>query len=164
MAGRQLLDRVEGRAEPGRVGGGAEVEQTRPVPGDERIERPEVDAHRPPWSVSALAQAGAVAATTAEAQRFIEDSRERLLRDCAYLVEALRGFDLRVHPSETIYILVDLGPGRRATALRGALLARHHVLVRDATSFGLPHHVRLGVRPRAESDRLVAALRVELGR
>jgi hypothetical protein len=34
--------------------------------------------------------------------------------------------------------------------------------VRDATSFGLPHHVRLAARPRADVARLIAALGKEL--
>ncbi len=123
-----------------------------------------IESHRPPWSVNALAQAAAIAATTREAQAFVADTRGRLLEDRARLERELRGLGLRTHRSETIYTLVDLGPERRATALRDAMLARHAVLVRDATSFGLPHHVRLGARPPVQEARLLRALSKELAR
>jgi histidinol-phosphate/aromatic aminotransferase/cobyric acid decarboxylase-like protein len=123
-----------------------------------------VEAERPPWSVNAPAQAAAVATTTPEARHFVAACRDRLLHERDALVAALRAIDLRVHPSETIFVLVDLGPEVAATRLRQALLERHAVLVRDATSFGLSHHLRLGVRPRADRDRLMTALRMELSR
>jgi histidinol-phosphate/aromatic aminotransferase/cobyric acid decarboxylase-like protein len=119
-------------------------------------------AERPPWSVSAPAQAAAIAACGAEELRFVDESRVRLLADRAHLVGSLRTLGLRVHPSETIYALVDLGPRIDATALRGRLLARHRILVRDATSFGLPHHIRIGARPPDDVARLISALCEEL--
>jgi len=114
-----------------------------------------IEAERPPWSVSALAEAAAVAAVTPAAERFVAESRERLLGDREALVDAL---GLRTHPSDTIFTLVRVG--RSASELRRRLLARHGVLVRDATSFGLPEHVRLAARPSFE--RLALALRKEL--
>lgn len=121
-----------------------------------------IEAERPPWSVNALAQAAAIAVTAADAQRFVDESRKRLLENRAYLTDALRAVELRVHPSETIYVLVDLGQRVLATDLRRRLLHGHRVLVRDATSFGLPHHVRIAARPRADTDRAVLALQREL--
>jgi len=121
-----------------------------------------LDRERPPWSVNALAQAAAVAATTDEADRFVAASRARLLSDCTALGASLRALGLAVHPSETIFALVDLGARRWATDLRRRLLANHRVLVRDCTSFGLPHHVRIAARGTSERDRLVTALAGEL--
>lgn len=123
-----------------------------------------IESSRPPWSVNALAQAAAIAATTREAQAFVAESRARLLEDRARLDTELRQLGLYTHPSETIYTLVDLGPQRRATALRDAMLARHAVLIRDATSFGLPHHVRLCARPPVQAERLLGAMSRELKR
>jgi histidinol-phosphate/aromatic aminotransferase/cobyric acid decarboxylase-like protein len=120
---------------------------------------PRIERGRPPWSVNAIAQAAAVAATSDVAARFVDESRARLFADRARLAGALASLGLRVHPSETIYVLVDLGH-RRATELRARLLARHGVLVRDATSFGLPHHARIAARP--DIDRFLTALREEL--
>jgi histidinol-phosphate/aromatic aminotransferase/cobyric acid decarboxylase-like protein len=121
-----------------------------------------LEAARPPWSVNALAQAAAVAATTSEAVRFVDESRERLLGDRAYLAGGLARLDLRVHRSETIYVLVELGAAVSATELRRTMLTRHRVLVRDGTSFGLPHHIRLAARPRDDLDRVLTSLQREL--
>jgi histidinol-phosphate/aromatic aminotransferase/cobyric acid decarboxylase-like protein len=114
--------------------------------------------------VNALAQAAVIAATSAEVRAFVAYSRARLFADRAVLELELQRLGLRTHPSETIYSLVDLGPKRRATALRDALLARHAILIRDATSFGLPHHVRVCARPALQSARLIHALAQELNR
>lgn len=123
-----------------------------------------MDGERPPWSVNAFAQAAVIAAMTDDAASFVERSRARLLADCRALAAELRALNLRVHPSDTIYVLVDLGPGVAATDLRRRLLARHLVLVRDATNFGLPHHIRVAARPTPERERFVRALRQELVR
>ncbi|HYQ45572.1 MAG TPA: histidinol-phosphate transaminase [Polyangiaceae bacterium] len=123
-----------------------------------------IERSRPPWSVNALAQAAACAATTVEARAFVAESRARLLGDRVELELALQRLGLRTHTSRTLYTLLDLGPARRASDLREALLARHAVLVRDATSFGLPHHVRVCARPVEQLPRLLQALARELHR
>src|SRR5581483_4992605 len=119
-------------------------------------------AARPPWNVNAIAEAVAVAATTAPVRDFVAASRKRLLEDREHLEAGLRRLGLSVHPTETIYVLVDLGARRTGRELRRALLERHGLLVRDAASFGLPHHVRIAARPRRDVERLLAALQEEL--
>ncbi|MDQ3945547.1 MAG: hypothetical protein M3357_10435, partial [Actinomycetota bacterium] len=59
-----------------------------------------------------------------------------------------------VAPSDANYVLVEVPGG--APAARGRL-ARHGVLVRDCTSFGLPGHIRMAVPDEAGLRRLVAA-------
>jgi histidinol-phosphate/aromatic aminotransferase/cobyric acid decarboxylase-like protein len=121
-----------------------------------------LEALRPPWTSSALAQAAIVATTTAEAIAFVARSRRRVLADRDHLVARLAAdLGLRAHPSQAPYVLV---PAPGATALRRRLLARRRVLVRDASSFGLPDHVRLAARPADDVARLVAALDAELSR
>jgi histidinol-phosphate/aromatic aminotransferase/cobyric acid decarboxylase-like protein len=121
-----------------------------------------LEAERPPWSVNALAQAAAIAAATEDAQRFVDESRDRLLYDRMRLEEGLARLGVRSHPSDTVFTLAHLGPGVSATELRRRLLTRHRVLVRDATSFGLPHHIRIAARSGRDFDRLVTALGREL--
>ena len=121
-------------------------------------------AARPPWSVSAAAQAVAAAAATPEVRTFVAASRERSRVDRERLTTALRTLRLPVHEGAAPYVLVDLGPARTGRALRAALLGRHRILIRDAASFGLPHHVRLAARPARDVDRLVTALEKELNR
>jgi histidinol-phosphate/aromatic aminotransferase/cobyric acid decarboxylase-like protein len=121
-----------------------------------------IERERPPWSVNALAQAAVIATTSDEAARFVDESRARLLADRDALSAALRSQGLHVHPSDTIYVLAALGANVSATDLRRRLLARHRVLVRDATTFGLPHHVRIAARSAPSRERVVAAIRQEL--
>ena len=45
-----------------------------------------------------------------------------------------------------------------AAAIRMRLLREHRVCVRDCTSFGLPEHVRIGVRRMEDCRRLAGAL------
>lgn len=118
-----------------------------------------LEAARPAWTTSALAEAAAVAASRQWA--FVADSRRRLAADREALAGALRGLGLGPVPSVAPFLLVEVGD---ASALRARLLARHGILVRDAGSFGLPRFVRLAARPAADVERLVAALRAELAR
>lgn len=117
-----------------------------------------VERERPPWSVSAPAEAAAVAAC-GEGE-FLAASRRAIARDRAILVAGLREIGLAPLPSETSFVLVEVGD---AAALRDRLLARHGVLVRDCGSFGLGRHVRVAVRTESETLRLLAALRAERG-
>ena len=64
-------------------------------------------------------------------------------------------------PSTAGFFLVRTG---RASELRQRLLVRHHILVRDCASFGLPAYIRLAARPAADRARLLAALAEEHAR
>jgi histidinol-phosphate/aromatic aminotransferase/cobyric acid decarboxylase-like protein len=119
---------------------------------------------RPPWSVNAVAEAVAIAATTTAVRDFVAASRARLFDDRARLEDGLMRLGLRVHRSETTYVLADLGAGDTGARLRHALLRRHRLLVRDCASFGLPHHARFAARSRPDTDRLLLALEKELRR
>jgi histidinol-phosphate/aromatic aminotransferase/cobyric acid decarboxylase-like protein len=59
-----------------------------------------------------------------------------------------------VEPSDANFVLVRVEEGAAGTRAR---LARHGVLVRDCTSFGLPGHIRVAVPDEAGLARLVAA-------
>ena len=100
-----------------------------------------IDAARPAWSASAPAQAAAIAA--AAHFDFVADSRRRLLADRDRLIAELRERGHSPQPSATHFFLL---PTENATALCARLLGRG-VAVRDCSSFGLPHHVRIAARP-----------------
>jgi histidinol-phosphate aminotransferase len=115
-----------------------------------------VETQRPPWTISAPAQAAGLAAL--EEERFLKESRERLLADRDALATELLAIGLEPLPSATTYLLV---PVPDAGALRARVLG-HGVMIRDCTSFGLPRHIRLAARPPQDRRRLIAALREEL--
>jgi len=112
----------------------------------------QVRAMQPAWSVSALAQAGGLFALRCEGH--VARARQTVERSKAYLVRELRRLSLDPLDSEANFLLVEVGD---AAALRLRLL-RAGVAVRDCASFGLPRHIRIGVRRIGECRRLVAAL------
>lgn len=116
-----------------------------------------VEAGRPPWTVSAPAQAAGLAALAQDA--FVASCRARLLADRDSLADALRGLGLCPLPSETTFFIMPVSdpPGLRQRLLRRGLL------IRDCTSFGLPGHIRIAARPAPDRERLVAVLREEVG-
>ena len=109
---------------------------------------------RPAWSLGG--PAAAVGAHAMRDEGFVEDTRRRVDEERAYLRAGLeqRGFD--VHPSAAPFLLCDVGedPADLLAACR-----ERGVVLRDATTFrGLDSHVRVAVRDRASSDRLLAVL------
>ena len=106
------------------------------------------------WSVNAAAQAAGVAALddpdhVEEGRRVVKAARE-------YLVREIRALGLACAPPRANFLLVEVGD---ATGVRLELLRRHRVCVRDCTSFGMPGHIRIGVRGMRDSRRLIDALR-----
>lgn len=67
------------------------------------------------------------------------------------LVDGLRGAGLYAQPSDACWVLVE-APGLRER------LAPRGIAVRDCTSFGMPHHVRIAVPDEAGRARLLEAL------
>jgi histidinol-phosphate/aromatic aminotransferase/cobyric acid decarboxylase-like protein len=118
-----------------------------------------IEHGRAAWTTSAAAQAAAIAACQLGA--FVAESRQRLLAERAELARLLTGLGLAPAPSSTGFLVIEVGDAR---GLRDRLLARHHLIVRDCASFGLPGHIRLAARSAGDRERLAAALRTELGR
>jgi histidinol-phosphate aminotransferase len=111
-----------------------------------------IAAQLPSWSVSVAAQAAGVAA--------IKD-RMHLARTLAMLAAergaffaALEASGHAIVPSRTQFCLVNVGEAR---STRQRLLT-HGLVVRDCTSFGLPHSVRVATRPEGDWRRLIRAL------
>jgi len=113
-----------------------------------------LEVARPPWSVSAPAQAAGVAALSPAAEEHLLRSRRLLARSAALLAEGLSRLGLRFAPGAANFFLVEVGSGR---GVREALL-RRGLQVRDCASFGLPAHIRIAVRRPEENARLLAAL------
>jgi histidinol-phosphate/aromatic aminotransferase/cobyric acid decarboxylase-like protein len=104
-----------------------------------------VQASLPPWNVSAPAQAAGIAAAAALDQVPAIRDQIRALRES--LAAKIRApIDAAGGP----FLLCRVDD---ATAVTARLL-EEGVRVRDCTSFGLLHHVRVGVRPAAEQERL----------
>ena len=103
---------------------------------------------QPPWSVNAPAQAAGIAAL-ASAHRVPDLTPAK-----EYLTSSLTALGLEVLPSETNFFLVHV---RNGAGFRAALL-EHDICVRDCASFGLPEHIRIGVRTHPDCEQLVTAV------
>ncbi|MCX6699032.1 MAG: aminotransferase class I/II-fold pyridoxal phosphate-dependent enzyme [Methanomicrobiales archaeon] len=110
---------------------------------------------RPPWSVNAFAECFAIQAF--KKYQELEESRRKIRAECNFLVKSLQDLGFLVRPPSANFILADIG--KDAGALCNSL-ACHGILVRDCTSFGLPHSIRISVRTSSENKVLAEALRV----
>jgi histidinol-phosphate/aromatic aminotransferase/cobyric acid decarboxylase-like protein len=113
-----------------------------------------IEAQRPPWTVSSLAQAAVIAAV--EHPEHVVRAREFLLDARQQLTAALVHDGFAPLPSTTHFFLLRVAD---ADALRQRLLSRHALLVRSCRSFGLPQHVRIAAGDESARARLLSALR-----
>ena len=111
---------------------------------------------QPPWSVNAAAQRLGACLLAWPHRR--EQVLQALAEARRQLAAALGRLGLPVLPSSANFLLVRVGDGAACTAW----LREQGLVVRDATSFGLPAWIRVQVRRRRASRRLVEALRAWL--
>lgn len=112
-----------------------------------------------PWELNSLAQAAGVAALAEPAEDGA--TRRMIAEERIMLAEQLRRIPgIEPLPSAVNYLLLRLGGGLTAPAVRERLLGRHRIMVRDCSNFyGLgDQFVRVAVRSREENQRLAAAL------
>jgi histidinol-phosphate aminotransferase len=121
------------------------------------ISRPEAIHHLqkvlPPWNVNVFAQKAGIAAL--QEGEYVNECSVKLREAKEYLCSELVKLGLSPLPSETNYFLLRVGKARE---FRQKLLTKK-ILVRDCASFGLPQHIRIGVRTLSECQRLVLAIR-----
>ena len=106
------------------------------------------------WSVNALAQAAGITALADEDH--VNNGRKAVQVARRYIMAELDALGLHYNPPTANFVLVEVGDAR---ALQRTLLTQYRIGVRDCTSFGLPKHIRVGIRKMDDCKRLVAALR-----
>ncbi len=107
----------------------------------------------PPWNVSQPAQRAGLAAV--DELRQIPEIRSAVARLRRNLVTVLRHAGASVEREGGPFVLCRVQSAARASCR----LAEHNIRVRDCTSFGLPHHLRIGIRPEHEQRALASAFR-----
>lgn len=105
-----------------------------------------------PWGVSAVAQVAGIAALEAR-EEIAERVRELYLRR-SVLLNRLMEQGWEVDAREAPYFLLKVGS---ASHMYRSLLDEG-IVVRDATSFGLPEWIRLSPKGTVENERLAQAL------
>ena len=116
----------------------------------------ELDALAPSWPLGAHAEAMLMAWTQPDTQRWLQDSLDTLREWTAHQTALCESLGWTVLPGEANHFVArlrDAGDAARLPTLRRA----HGVKLRDCASFGLPGHVRLGVRSPADQEALRAA-------
>ena len=108
---------------------------------------------QPAWSVNSIAQAAGLSALADEDH--VAAGRKVVQEAKAYLRCELGALGIPVNPSVTNFLLARVGDARK---VRNALL-RERIAVRDCTSFGLPHYIRIATRRPEECSTLVEALK-----
>lgn len=111
----------------------------------------EMMGFKQPWTVGQVATAAAE--TCLELDGFLERSRGFVEGEKRFLRSEL-GKRFEVAPSDANFLLIEVGD---AAGAKRALL-EEGLLVRDCSSFGLPRHVRVGVRSREENAELAEAM------
>jgi histidinol-phosphate aminotransferase len=114
---------------------------------------------RQPFNTSSLAQTAAVAAL--EDQRHLRRVVRVNRRERRTLEEALRGLAVPFLPSETNFLLIDVGSDGAAVYDQ---LLRRGVITRPMGGYGYPNHLRVTVGTQEENQAFLEALASVLGR
>jgi histidinol-phosphate aminotransferase len=112
---------------------------------------------KPPFDVSILAERAAVEALGD--QEFVHRTVEGCTEEKRYFYRELDTLGLSYIRSHTNFVLIDTG--REAQELFQALL-RQGVIVRAATLYKLPNHIRVTIGRHTENERFFEALRAVL--
>lgn len=116
----------------------------------------ELESLAPSWPLGAHAEAMLLAWTQDATQHWLRDSLERLRDWKGQQIALCEALGWTVLPSEANYFVARLPEARNADRLP-ALRRLHGAKLRDCAGFGLPGHVRLGVRSPADQDALRVA-------
>ncbi|MDZ7918715.1 aminotransferase class I/II-fold pyridoxal phosphate-dependent enzyme [Rhodoferax sp.] len=117
----------------------------------------QLEALAPSWVLGAHGAALLMAWTHADTQRWLEDSLRTLVGWKQRQTDLLHAAGWTVQPSDTPFFCAR-PPAAWDTVSLCVALRVHGIKLRDATSFGLPGWVRLGVLPPAAQDALMQQL------
>ena len=92
-------------------------------------------------------------------------SLDKLRKERDYLQEELDKItDFRVIPSQANYVMVELMRGKTAKELTQNMLLKYNLFIKDLSSkISQGEYIRLAVRNREDNNKLIYALKNELG-
>jgi len=112
-----------------------------------------IETRRAPWSVNALSEKVAKEAFSRMSELAV--SREYIKKEREFMISSFENAGFQCSNASANYILIQT---HRFAAQIAADMISHGFLVRDCTSFGLPHSVRVAVRTHEENVALLEAL------
>ncbi|QQK79874.1 histidinol-phosphate transaminase [Salicibibacter cibi] len=107
---------------------------------------------RPPFNTTTLAQKAAIAALNDQA--FVQDCREKNMREKNKLQTFFREIGCSPYPSETNFLLVDVGVN--GDRVFDALLHRG-IIVRSGEALGFPNCIRVSIGTEKENEQFMAS-------
>jgi len=120
------------------------------------ILKKQIEACMPLWPVDVIAaEAGRLLVNDG---KWIRDAREANAAERGWLSAKLSALGMKIYPSGANYLLLRVQPGKGMELWR-ELILNHRIVVRSCANFeGLDESfLRIGVRTRAENERLIAA-------
>jgi len=112
-----------------------------------------LDRVRQPFNVNSLGQIAALAALDDKAH--LEATLQTTWTGMKELARSLKRLGCRIMPSETNFMLVDVG--QDASKIYEAMLHRG-VIIRAMGSYGFPDHIRITVGTKQENKRFIEVL------
>ncbi len=119
-----------------------------------------LDRARPPFNVSALAQAGAEASLSDTAR--IRKAVQHVVKERKIVLSGLARLGLSTLPSACNFVLVDVSP-RRGREVFESLLSRG-IIVRSMDEYGYPERIRVSYGLPDENRQFLRAIKEVLGR
>jgi histidinol-phosphate aminotransferase len=119
-----------------------------------------LDRVRPPFNVSAVAQAGAEASLKDAAR--IQKAVKHVAAEKTKVLPGITSLHQTVLPSVGNFVLIDISP-RRGQEMFDSLL-RRGIIVRSMDEYGYPHHIRVTFGLAAENQQFLKAVKEVLGR
>lgn len=114
-----------------------------------------------PWSLSTLGQEAMhfLYANQEAVQQFVQKTHQYIQTEKKLLLERLHNCNLRLIPSDTSFILIQLPPPLEAEQVRAAMQAER-LLIRNATNFhGLDSsYIRVALKDSASNARFAAIM------
>jgi len=112
-----------------------------------------LDRVRPPFNVSAMAQAGAEASLKDAAR--IQRAVKHVAKEKSKVLPAITKLHQTVLPSVGNFVLIDISP-RKGQEMFESLL-RRGIIVRSMDEYGYPHHIRVTFGLAAENQLFLKA-------
>jgi histidinol-phosphate aminotransferase len=117
---------------------------------------------RPPFNVSAPAQAAGIAAVRDQAH--VARAREHNAKWMAIALQRLRGLGLTVGGGHGNFVLPEFpATGPRTVAAADAFLQQQGIIARRVENYGLPHHLRISIGTDEEMTAVLDALAAFMG-
>ncbi len=108
-----------------------------------------------PWNTSEIAEIVGRELISEQGKNFLERTTKKILKNKEELKKELQDLKIKIYPGKANFLMMKVG---NATKIREKLLKKG-LVVRDCSSFGLPNHIRVGVRSDEENKELIKGLK-----